>query len=144
MEVIYMTESIKFNKNSITYKYICEMYKDGVSPFEIEKHLKLNRKLVRGVLTEHYKKRITRIKDYNPGPDPALVLPNTKDDVFLCQLAFLANINRRTFNNFVDKIRDLNADVLLTITIKKIDKFRLTPNIDYESDLYNKPFPYLE
>jgi hypothetical protein len=120
------------------------MYKDGVSPFDIEKHLKLNRKLVRGVLTEHYKKRITRIKDYNPGPDPALVLPNTKDDVFLCQLAFLANINRRTFNNFVDKIRDLNADVLLTITIKKIDKFRLTPNIDYESDLYNKPFPYLE
>ena len=134
-----MAESARFNKNSITYRYICEMYKDGISPIEIEKHLKLNRKLVRGVLTEHYRMHISRIKDYNPGPDPSLVLPNVKNDVFLCQLAFLANINKRTFNNFVDKIRDLNADVLISITIKKIDRFRKTPNLDYESDLYSKP-----
>ena len=134
-----MAESARFNKNSTTYKYICEMYKDGVSPFEIEKHLKLNKKLVCGVLTEHYGIHIAKLKDCHPSPVPSLVLPNIKDDVFLCQLAFLANINRKTFNNFVDKIRDLNADVLLSITIRKIEKFRKTPNLDYESDLYSKP-----
>lgn len=133
-----------FNKNSTTYKYICEMYKDGLNPFQIAKHLKINRKLVHGVLTEHYKIYIKAHKDYHPGPDPSLSLPNTKDDVFLCQLAFLANINRKTFDNFVDKIRDLNADVLITITIKTADGFRKTPNIDYESDLYSKPFQYFK
>ena len=128
----------KFNKNSTTYKYICEMYKDGLSPFQIEKHLKINRKLVYGVLTEHYKMHITAQKDYNPGPDPCLVLPNTKEDVTLCQLAFLANINRKTFDDFVNKVRDLNADVVLTITTKTMDMFRKTPDIDYETDLYIK------
>lgn len=139
-----MAESIRFNKNSITYKYICEMYKDGLSPLVIEKHLKINKKLVLGVLTEHYKIYIKAIKDYHPNPDPSLVLPKTKDDVFLCQLAFLVNINRKTFNNFVDKIRDLNADVLITITTKAVDRFRKTPNLDYESDLYSKPSSEVE
>lgn len=133
-----MSELPKFNKNSKTYKYICEMYKDGVSPNEIKKHLKINRKLVYGVLAEHYGIPIRAIKDYHPGPEPALVLPNTKDDITLCQLAFLVNINRKTFNNFVDKVRDSNADVLISSRTKPIDRFRKTPNIDYESDLYVK------
>ena len=133
-----MAEPVKFNKNSITYKYICEMYKEGVSPYAIEKHLKLNRKLVYGVLAEHYGMHITAIKDYHPGPDPSLVLPNVKDDLFLCQLALLININRKTFNDFVDKIRDLNADVFLSIATKTGNWFRKTPNLDYETDLYIK------
>lgn len=128
-----MVNSTKFNKNSTTYKYICEMFLDGVNAKGIAKHLKISAKVVREVLLEKYD--IDYITNYRPGPDPALIFPNVQNDVFLCQLALLANIDKKTFNNFVEKVRDLNLDIIQAAP-RFTGTFRKTPDLEFDKDIF--------
>lgn len=124
-----MKKQIVFNKNSTTYKYITEMFLDGLSYTEIAKHLGLNKKLVLGVLKEQFG---TKDSLYT-NPKQPLSLPNVKNDIVLCQLALLANISPKVFNEFVNKVRDLNMDIVLTNPRLSYNKFfKKTPDLEFQ------------
>ena len=128
-----MTDTPALNKNSKTYIYICEMFQDGLTIQDIAKHLQIDRKLVKLVLKEKFGSTTRKKKS----PRIEVILPNITNDVFLCQLALIANINKKTFYEFANTVRE-NYPEILIYSQTKINHFYKTPDLDYETDLYIK------
>jgi len=116
------------------------MHNDGVPMTDISNHLQVDKKLVKLVIKEHFG---STVRDKKVSKNPVFTLPNVTDDVFLCQLALLANINKKTFNDFVETVRENYPETLVIRRIKRKKNmprgFYKTPNLDYEADLYHKP-----
>jgi hypothetical protein len=64
-------------------------------------------------------------------PTAEITLPKVTGDVFLCQLALIANINKKTFYKFAETVRE-NYPEILVYYQAGIKDFYKTPNIDCE------------
>jgi len=129
-----MTDTPTLNKNSKTYIYICEMFIDGLTIQDISKHLQIDKKLVKLVLKENFG---STTREKKPPRVIEVTLPNITGDIFLCQLALIANINKKTFYDFTNTVRENYPEILVYFQAK-INDFYKTPDLDYETDLYIK------
>jgi len=130
-----MTNKPILNKKSKTYIYICEMFEDGVAIKHISNHLQVDKELVKLVLEEHFG---SSVRKKGLPKKSVFILPNVANDVFLCQLALVANINQKTFYKFVETVRENYPDIFVHIQTGNNSNFYKTPNLDYETDLYIK------
>lgn len=110
------------------------MFQDGLTIQDIAKHLQIDKKLVKLVLKEKFGS--TTRKKKSPRTIE-VTLPNVTGDIFLCQLALIANINKKTFYDFTNTVRENYPEILVYFQAK-INDFYKTPDLDYETDLYIK------
>jgi len=110
------------------------MFQDGLEIEDISKHLKIDKKLVKLVLEEHFGSSVRKKQSSRA---IAFTLPKVTNDVFLCQLALIANINKKTFYKFVETVRENYPEVLVYFQAKT-SNFYTTPNLNFESDLHIK------
>lgn len=126
--------------NTKLYKYICEMFLDDVPVLDIAKHFGLKPKSVKQVLTEHFGKN-WRSQRPNQRRSSAMIIPKiTEPDLFTCQLALIANIGRKQFDDFVKTVRQHYPDTYNGVDTKTT-KFRVTPDIDNEELDLENPHP---
>ncbi len=130
-----MTNKPALNKKSKTYIYICEMFDDGVTIKHISNHLQVDKELVKLVLKEHFG---SFVRTKRLPKKSVFILPNVTNDVFLCQLALIANINQKTFYKFVETVRENYPEIFVHLQVSNKSNFYKTPNLDYETDLYIK------
>ena len=130
-----MTKTLNFNKKSKTYIYICEMHNDGLTMTDISNHLQVDRRLVRLVIKEHFG---STVRDKKVSQKDVFTLPNVTNDIFLCQLALIANINQKTFYKLVETVRENYPEILVYFQANGNGDFYRTPNLDYEADLHIK------
>jgi len=117
--------------NSKLYKYICEMFLDEVPVCDIAKHFGIKAKEVKQVLTEQFGDEWEKQKRNNRAT-LSLTMPKiTEPDLFACQLALLANIGRKQFDEFVATVRENYPDNYNGIDAKA-SMFCTTPDIDNE------------
>jgi len=128
--------------NTKLYKYICEMFLDEVPVCDIAKHFGIKHKEVKQVLTEQFGKNWKDV-ERNKRATLSLTMPKiTEPDLFACQLALIANIGRKQFNDFANKVRENYPDTYNGVDTKT-RKFRVTPDIDNEElDLENPTHHY--
>ena len=137
---------ITVRENSTLYKYICEMFLEEVPAHHIAKHFKLQTKTVKEVLAREFGEVDSR--NYKSGNHlrrrTATSVPVvTEPDIFLCQFALLANINRKHIEEFVAKVWQYYPNTMNGVD-SGTKKFRTTPPIDSGADLddYHHPSSY--
>ena len=111
------------------------MFEDGLRIEHISNHLQIDKKLVKLVIKEHFG---STVRDKKVSKKTVFTLPNVTNDIFLCQLALLANINQKTFYKFVETVRENYPEIFVYFQANGNGDFYRTPDLNYETDLHIK------
>ena len=102
----------------------------------IFKHIgETNEKAPEVIIKEHFG---STVRDKKVSQKDVFTLPNVTNDIFLCQLALIANINQKTFYKLVEAVRENYPEILVYFQANGNGDFYKTPNLDYEADLHIK------